>query len=151
MDDKIEINILDIRSNLIDLRTISEEDIKSLFPGNFWPNIYLTRRYKSILFNFAKKSNIESINMRNILVFPGVIPDINNAHAKPVKLMTIKPVITQHGKLLYLPDYIFGLKVNIKRQSDELSQTFFFVNRTKLRFQCRRQAGNNKIYRKFSM
>jgi hypothetical protein len=104
MDDKIEINILDIRSNLIDLRTISEEDIKSLFPGNFWPNIYLTRRYKSILFNFAKKSNIESINMRNILVFPGVIPDISNAHAKPVKLMTIKPVITQHGKFLYLPE-----------------------------------------------
>lgn len=78
-EDKLEIKVLDIRNIAFDIKTLTIDNINAFFTDYTERNaiIHLNSMYKSPLFNFLTKSNIESINIRNLAILDGVIPIIS--------------------------------------------------------------------------
>jgi len=96
MENEAEINIIDVRNINIDIATVSKDEILKFYKNS---NsildaglLFICDKYKSILLNIYKKSAIESINIRNLLVF-NIIPTTSNSkNSIVVRCINTKPV-----------------------------------------------------------
>ena len=114
--EKLEIKVLDIRNISIDIKTITLDQINSLFDDDYSLRssiIDLNLKCKSPIFNFLQKSNIESINIRNLAILDGVIPILSKTVRNAiigVRFMSNKLCI-KNGKWFNVPE---NTDVNIR-------------------------------------
>ena len=116
MMEKLEIKVLDIRNISIDIKSITLDQINSLFGDDYNLRsaiINLNEKFKSPIFNFLQKSNIESINIRNLAVLDGIIPILSKTIRNSivgVRFISNKLCI-KNGKWVNIPE---NTDVNIR-------------------------------------
>lgn len=114
--EKLEIKVLDIRNISIDIKSITLDQINSLFEDDYNLRssiICLNLKCKSPIFNFLQKSNIESINIRNLAILDGVIPILSKTVRNAiigVRFISNKLCI-KNGKWVSVPE---NTDVNIR-------------------------------------